>query len=227
MVGYTRLLKHWWLYPWCDVSFLLAFVQSGEAVIPLEGSDIGATDELQSWVSKLEDKVKDLEQKVANLFMDNVALKTKLEASREVERQQQEEIIRLNERLVQALRAQVNMHFWSMHALLRSLLSPFPCVQQDTATQELLLSKTKESQLEDKIKVLEETRSNLEAEAEKREKQLKQLEICLSDTEQHSKVHIPIAYSSCMCMCACVRACACVCMCVHVCVYVCACVTNL
>ena len=62
-------------------------------------------------MSELEDKVKDLEQKVANLFMDNVALKTKLEASREVEREQQEEIARLKERLVQALRAQVNMHF--------------------------------------------------------------------------------------------------------------------
>ena len=61
-------------------------------------------------MAELEDKVKDLEQKVANLFMDNVALKTKLEASREVERQQQEEIARLKEQLVQALRAQVNMH---------------------------------------------------------------------------------------------------------------------
>ena len=39
-------------------------------------------------MGELEDKVKDLEQKVANLFMDNVALKTKLEASRKVERQQ-------------------------------------------------------------------------------------------------------------------------------------------
>ena len=55
--------------------------------------------------------MKDLERKVANLFMDNVALTTKLSASREVERQQQEEIARLTERLVQPLRAQVNMHF--------------------------------------------------------------------------------------------------------------------
>ena len=43
--------------------------------------------------------------------MDNVALKTNLEASREVERQQEEEITRLKERLVQALSAQVNIHF--------------------------------------------------------------------------------------------------------------------
>ena len=62
-------------------------------------------------MGELEDKVKDLEQKVANLFMDNVALKTKLEAVRKVERQQYEEIAHLKERLVQALRAQVNMHF--------------------------------------------------------------------------------------------------------------------
>ena len=69
-------------------------------------------------MGELEDKVKDLEQKVANLFMDNVALKTKLEASREVERQQQEEFASLKERLMQALGAQVHMHFWAyMHCL--------------------------------------------------------------------------------------------------------------
>ena len=64
-----------------------------------------------------EDKVKDLEQKVANLFMDNVALKTKLEASREVERQQLEEITHLKEQLVQALSAQVNIHFWDLYCM--------------------------------------------------------------------------------------------------------------
>ena len=75
-------------------------------------------------MGELEDKVKDLEQKVANLFMDNVALKTKLEASREVERQQyeekverqqEEEITHLKERLVQVLRAQVNMCFRALY----------------------------------------------------------------------------------------------------------------
>ena len=86
-------------------------VQSDEAVAPPEGTDVSATDELQSKVGELEAKVKDLEQKVANLFMDNVALKTKLEAIRKVEKQQQEEITTLKERLVQALRAQVNTHF--------------------------------------------------------------------------------------------------------------------
>ena len=65
-------------------------------------------------MGELEDKVKDLEQKVANLFMDNVALKTKLEASREAERQQYEEIARLKERLV---RAQVNMHFRDLYCV--------------------------------------------------------------------------------------------------------------
>ena len=59
--------------------------------------------------------MKDLEQKVTNLFMDNVALKTKLEASREVERQQQEEMTRLKERLVQALSVQVSMHFRALY----------------------------------------------------------------------------------------------------------------
>ena len=85
-------------------------VQSDEAVIPPEGTDVSATDELQS-------KVKDLERKVADLFMDSVALKTKLDASQKVEKQQQEEITSLKERLVQALRTQVSMHFCHMQSL--------------------------------------------------------------------------------------------------------------
>ena len=89
--------------------FICSRVQSEKGVTSPNGSDVGATDE--SKVGELEDKVKDLEQKVANLFMDNVALKTNLEASWEVERQQEEEITRLKERLLQALSAQVNIHF--------------------------------------------------------------------------------------------------------------------
>ena len=149
--------------------------------------------------------MKNLEQKVANLLMDNVALTTKLKASREVERQQQEEITSLKDGLVQALRAQVHIHFWSMFALCGSLLNPFPCVQQDTATQEQLMFKTRESQLEGKIKALEETRSDLEAEVDKLEKRMKQLEILPSAIEQLTKVQIHIACSSCMH--ACMRAC--------------------
>ena len=103
----------------CDVAFLFVLfeggVQSEEAVSPPKGSDVGATDE--SKVGELEDKVKDLEQKVANLFMDNVALKTKLEASWEVERQQEEEITHLKEQLVQALSAQVNIHLWDLYCM--------------------------------------------------------------------------------------------------------------
>ena len=68
-------------------------------------------------MAELEDKVKDLERKVANLFTDNVALKTKLVVSREGEREQQEEIARLKERLVQALRAQVSMHFQDLYCV--------------------------------------------------------------------------------------------------------------
>ncbi len=64
-------------------------------------------------MGELEDKVKDLERKVANLFMDNVALKSKLEASREVERQQQEEMTRLKEQLS----PQVNMHFQDLYCV--------------------------------------------------------------------------------------------------------------
>ena len=63
-------------------------------------------------MGELEDKEKEWE--VAKLINDNMALKTKLKASSEVERQQQEEITRLKERLVQA---QVNMHFWALHCV--------------------------------------------------------------------------------------------------------------
>ena len=76
-----------------------------------------------------------------------------------------------------------------------SLLSTFSCAQQDTATQEQSLSRTRESELKEKIKVLEEARSDLEAEVEKYEKQMKQLEILLSDIEQLTKVHLHITYS--------------------------------
>ena len=70
--------------------------------------------------------------------------------------------------------------------------------QQETATQEQSLSKTRESQLEAKIKLLEETRFDLEAEVEQLEKQMMQLEICPSDTEQLTKVHICIASTCCV-----------------------------
>ena len=64
--------------------------------------------------SDLEAEIKQLERKVADLFMDNVALKTKLEAIRKVEKLQQEEITLLKE---QALRTQVNMHYCHMPGL--------------------------------------------------------------------------------------------------------------
>ena len=92
-------------------------IQSDEAVTPPEGTNVSATDELQAKVSEMEAKVKDLERKVADLFMDNMALKTKLEASRMEEKLQQEEIILLKEQLVQALRTQVNMHYCHMPGL--------------------------------------------------------------------------------------------------------------
>ena len=68
-------------------------------------------------MGELEDEVKDLERKVSNLYMDDMALKTKLEGSREVERRQQEEIAHLKEQLVQALRAQVKVRFWDLYCV--------------------------------------------------------------------------------------------------------------
>ena len=88
-----------------------------------------------------------------------------------------------------------------------SLLSTLPCAQQDTATQELSLSRARESQLKEKIKVLEEARSDLEAEVEKLERQLKQLQVLPSDIEKLAKMHIHVP-------------CSYVCVCVHVCMSV-------
>ena len=64
------------------------------------------------------------------------------------------------------------------------------CAQQDTATQEQSLSRSRESELEEKV--LEEIRSDLEAEVERLEMQMKQLEILPSDIEQFAKVHIHV-----------------------------------
>ena len=83
-------------------------------------------------------------------------------------------------------------------------MSTFSCAQQDTATQEQSLSRTRESELEEKIKVLEEARSDLVADVEKLEEQMKQLEILPSDIEQRAKVHIHVPCSLCVCVCVCV-----------------------
>ena len=53
--------------------------------------------------------------------------------------------------------------------------------------------------------MLEEARSDLEAEVGKLEMQLKQLEVLPSDIEKLAKVHIHVP-CSCVCMCACVCA---------------------
>ena len=93
------------------------------------------------------------------------------------------------------------------------------------ATKELSLSRTRESQLEEKIKVLEVTRSDLEAEVEKLKKQMKQLEILPSDIEQFAKVLIDVPVLVCVCVrafCACVHMCvSCVRVYVHACMHVC------
>ena len=62
------------------------------------------------------------------------------------------------------------------------------------ATQEQSLSRTRESQVEEEIKVLEEAKSDLEAEVERLEKQIKQLEIFSS--EQLTEVHFHMTYSN-------------------------------
>ena len=85
------------------------YTQPDNAVTPIEADD-ASCDESRSVVTKWEDRVKDLEQKVANLFMDNVALTTKLKASREVEMEQKEEIRKLEERLVLSLKEQVSIN---------------------------------------------------------------------------------------------------------------------
>ena len=59
--------------------------------------------------------------------------------------------------------------------------------------------------MEEKIKVLEEARSDLEAEVEKLEKQMKQLEILPSDIEQLTKVHFHITYIFLFCVLTCMH----------------------
>ena len=162
----------------------------------MEVTSAGTSDETHSRVCELEDKVKDLEQKVANLFMDNVALTTKLKASREVERQLQEEVTSLKERLVQALKAQVSIHYcYSLAQCIDGVHSISSCQHyaQETATREQSLSKARELQLEDRIKSLkslEIEKSDLEATVEKLQKQIMQLEeIHPSDIERLVKVY--------------------------------------
>lgn len=82
--------------------------QPDNAVVSLETDDV-SYDELISVVPELEKKIKDLERKTANLFMDNVALSTKLKASRAVETKQEENNRNIEERLVQVMKEQVSI----------------------------------------------------------------------------------------------------------------------
>ena len=85
------------------------YTQPDNAVTPIEADD-ASFDESHSVVPKREDRVKDLKQKVANLFMYNVALKTKLEASRKVEMDQKEEMRKLAEQLLLSLKEKVSIY---------------------------------------------------------------------------------------------------------------------
>lgn len=93
--------------------FPLTCIQSRAAVLPPEGSGADVSDELQSSVplSELAVKGEDLEQKVDNLSTENMTLTAKLIASHEMESLQQEKITILEERLVQASKAHVSLHF--------------------------------------------------------------------------------------------------------------------
>ena len=73
--------------------------------------------------------MKDMERKNKNLFMDNVALQTKLTASQQTEGQQQEEITSLKKRLVQSLSAQVNIHLCSTSMVAILLIWILKCKQ--------------------------------------------------------------------------------------------------
>lgn len=100
------------------VAVLITPAQSDSAGPSLEADD-GPSHEQLPTVSELMDGVKDLERKVANLFMDNVALTTKLKASRVAETEtwkQSEEIRNLKEQLLQALQAEVIIHFCMVHS---------------------------------------------------------------------------------------------------------------
>ena len=73
-------------------------------------TSLASGDNVLSTMSEQEAKIKDLERKVAHLFMDNVSLKTKLKASQDVETEQKEKIVKLEERLLLTLEKQVNIY---------------------------------------------------------------------------------------------------------------------
>ena len=87
------------------------YTQPDNAITPIEADD-ASCDESRSVVPKQEDRVKDLEQKVAKLFMNNVALQTKLKASQKVETDQKGEIGKLKERLL-SLKEKVSIILYS------------------------------------------------------------------------------------------------------------------
>lgn len=98
--------------------------------------------------------------------MDNVALTTKLKAGREVEAQQKGRITTLQERLVQALKAEVSIHISDtfIHRVQRCCSTGWSCNIQATAAQEMSVLTSEKSHLEHEIKVLERTLSILQTE---------------------------------------------------------------
>ena len=147
--------------PACTIIILIFCslnVQSGNSGTCLETDD-GSSDQLLSMVSELEKGRKDLERKVANLFMDNISLVKKLKASRAAEMEQMKGINSLENQLAQALKTQVNVHIY-MHAFSSTQCSDvvfssiLVCTQEANA-KELSLVTTEKSHLEDRIWMLE------------------------------------------------------------------------
>ena len=99
-----RLLINWY----STSRFTYVHAQSNNAVVFLQADD-ASCDELPSVAPEQDENTKDLDPKVANLFMDNCALTAKLTASRAVETEQKEMIRNLEEQLFQALKEQVSI----------------------------------------------------------------------------------------------------------------------
>ena len=99
-----RLLINWY----STSCFTYVHAQSNNAVVTLQADD-ASCDKLPSVALEQDENIKDLDPKVANLYVDNCALMAKLTASRAVETEQKEKIRNLEERLFQALKEQVSI----------------------------------------------------------------------------------------------------------------------
>ena len=95
---------------------------------------------------------------------------------------------------LQVTKASLNNSYYCSQQIVFILKLRFSfCTKQNAALQQESLTRNRESQLEAKIKILEEERSDLGIKGEELEKQMLQLEkVLVSDIQQLTNLHILI-----------------------------------